>query len=98
MSKPLINNASLAGIEPLSSNAVEFGWDAARQRLVVFIDCSPRVVSGAAPSSSGKTLLLASTRGFTSLSVPVPGLEGLRINIAAVLPDRAKSAHKARVA
>jgi hypothetical protein len=72
MASAPVNNASLEGIEPLRTGNIELGWDRARQRLVVFIDCAPASLSAARPSKSGKTLLLASTRGFQ----PVPYIGG----------------------
>lgn len=84
MAKTPINNASLAGVEALPSGGIEYGWDAARQRLVVFIDCSPAAQAAASASTTGKTRLLATTRGFTRVAAPV---EGLKVSLHVTLPD-----------
>lgn len=40
-------------------------------KLVITIDASKASFDNAAPSASGKTKVLASTRGFTGISTPL---------------------------
>ncbi len=47
-------------------------------KLVIEIDLSPAAIQAAPPSSSGKTLLIASTGG----AVPVPSPNGYAISLA----------------
>lgn len=84
MGKAPVENASLAGVEPLPSGNIEFGWDREHERLVVFIDCSPAARAAATPSTTGKTRLLATTRGFVRVASPVAGL---KVNMHVSLPS-----------
>lgn len=42
-------------------------------KLVIEVDLSKKAVEGAVPSSTGKTMLLASSQGATPLPAPVGG-------------------------
>ncbi len=48
-------------------------------KLVITIDVSAEAIKGAAPSASGKSRVVASTRGFANYSTP-NGVVGLSLN------------------
>lgn len=48
-------------------------YSVANNKLVIEIDLSAKAVGSAVPSSTGKTTLLASSRGAEALTAPVGG-------------------------
>lgn len=49
--------------------------------LTITCDVSKAALEGATPSTSGKTKLVASTRGFTSIGLPGGGQVALSLNL-----------------
>jgi hypothetical protein len=76
--------APAAGLKGLHPGNVEIAWDGKGRRLVIFLDCGAAAIAAAGVSATGKHRLLATTTGFAP--VPVPGIDGLKLSLTAVLP------------
>lgn len=83
---PLIHNDSaLAGVVPIPLGNIELAYDAAGERLVFVVGVSEARRKAAAPSSSGKSRILASTHGL--IPVEIGGLpDGIKVQITVTLP------------
>lgn len=69
---------------PLKTGNFDLAFDRKGQRLIVSIGVAPEALASAGPSKTGKTRVLSTTCGF--VAVPVPGVDGLQLQIVATLP------------